>query len=87
MEELSFTKMIKVRAGSFSATLCAQGNLFVWGEGTFGKFYSPRRVKSAKKLEIADFQIARSGIAALITQAGTVYSWGVNDLGQLGHGD
>lgn len=55
LDELSFTKMAKVRAGSYSASLCTQGNLFIWGEGIFGEFYTPRRVKSAKKLEIADF--------------------------------
>lgn len=61
--------------------------MYVWGEGSFGKFHSPHRIKSAKKMEISDFQISRGGIAMLITQQGTVYSWGPNELGQLGHGD
>jgi len=27
----------------------------VWGEGCFGQFYTPHRIKSGKNLEIADF--------------------------------
>ena len=55
LEELTFTKMIKVRAGQFSASLSTNGQLYVWGEGYFGKFHSPHRTKSGKKLDIADF--------------------------------
>jgi len=47
--------MVKIRAGSFSASLSADGMLYVWGEGTFGNFYTPHRIKSAKALDIADF--------------------------------
>ena len=36
LEELSFCKMTKVRAGNFSASLSQDGQLYVWGEGLFG---------------------------------------------------
>ena len=39
------------------------------------------------KLEILDFQISKGGLALVLTRHGTVYSWGQNDYGQLGHGD
>jgi alpha-tubulin suppressor-like RCC1 family protein len=55
LEDLSFAKMIKVRAGLFSAALSSDGQLYVWGEGKFGKFHSPHLMKSAKELEIVDF--------------------------------
>lgn len=55
LEELSFSRMVKVKAGSFSAALSADGQLYVWGEGSFGKFYTPHRIKSAKSLDISDF--------------------------------
>ena len=87
LDGLTFTKMTKIRAGSFSAALSADGLLFVWGEGTFGKFHSPHRVKSSKRIEIVDFQLSRSGLAAIVTQDGKLYTWGENDVGQLGHGD
>ena len=79
--------MIKVRAGSFSAALAADGDLLVWGEGTFGQFHTPHRIKSAKTLDIHDLQISRGGLAVLVSRSGTCYSWGPNDVGQLGHGD
>lgn len=31
IEELSFTNMIKIRAGYFSASLSSDGQLYVWG--------------------------------------------------------
>lgn len=85
--ELSFSKMVRVRAGAFSAALSSEGQLYVWGEGTFGKFYSPHRIKSGKNLEIQDFQVSNGGLALVLSRSGTVYTWGPNDYGQLGHGD
>ena len=87
IEELSFTRMVKVRAGFFSASLSSDGQLYVWGQGSFGEFYTPHRVKSAKSLDILDFQVSRGGCAALLTRAGKLYTWGPNENGQLGHGD
>ena len=79
--------MIKVRAGSFSAALSADCDLLVWGEGTFGKFHTPHRIKSAKTLDIHDLHISRQGLAVVLSRSGTCYTWGLNDVGQLGHGD
>lgn len=79
--------MVKVRAGSFSAALSSDQQLFVWGRGVFGEFYTPHRVKSVNKLDMLDFQLSKGGIALILTRHGTVYSWGANDFGQLGHGD
>jgi alpha-tubulin suppressor-like RCC1 family protein len=47
--------MIKIRAGSYAASLSSTGRLYIWGEGNFGKFHSPHLMKSAKSLEINDF--------------------------------
>ena len=59
----------------------------MWGKGIFGEFYTPHRVKSVNKLDIIDFQISKGGMALILTRQGTLYSWGYNDFGQLGHGD
>lgn len=59
----------------------------MWGEGVFGKFYAPHRIKSAKGLEIADFGLSRTGLAAIVSRKGQIYTWGPNETGQLGHGD
>ena len=55
LEELSFAKMVKIRAGSFSAALSTDQQMFVWGRGIFGEFYTPHRVKSINKLDILDY--------------------------------
>lgn len=45
VEELSLKKMIKVIAGGYSAALSNENELYVWGEGPFGQFANPHRVK------------------------------------------
>ena len=87
LEELSFSRIVKVRAGSFSAALSIDQQLFVWGKGIFGEFFTPHRVKGASKLDIFDFQVSKGGSAFILTNDGEVYSWGNNESGQLGHGD
>jgi len=68
LEELSFSRMVQVRAGSFSAALSTDHQLFVWGRGIFGEFYTPHRVKSVNKLDILDFQISKGGLAVILTR-------------------
>lgn len=46
LQELSFMKMAKVRAGPFSASLSIDNQLYIWGSGSFGEFFTPHRVKS-----------------------------------------
>ena len=87
LTELKFVHVQKVRAGSFSAALSLDGQMFVWGEGHFGRFDSPHRVKCGKKFDIVDVQVSRAGLAALINKDGSVYTWGPNEAGQLGQGD
>jgi|LauGreDrversion4_2_1035121.scaffolds.fasta_scaffold164429_1 hypothetical protein len=50
LNELQRTKILKVRAGSFSAALSIDGKMLVWGEGCFGKFNSPHKIKGDKDL-------------------------------------
>jgi alpha-tubulin suppressor-like RCC1 family protein len=52
LAELSFTKIVKVRAGAFSAGLSMDQQLYLWGTGPFGQFYTPHRVKSVNKFEL-----------------------------------
>ena len=73
--------MVQVRAGTFSAALSADQQLFVWGRGVFGEFYTPHRVKSVNKLDILDFQLSKGGAALILTREGSVYTWGNNEFG------
>lgn len=38
--------MRKVAAGSFSASISENGDLYLWGSGVFGEFLTPHRVKT-----------------------------------------
>jgi len=76
--------MTRVKAGTFSASLSVDNQLYLWGCGTFGEFFTPHRVKSVQNLELADFDLGKSGFLAVLTRQGSVYTWGVNDFGQLG---
>lgn len=58
--------------------------LYLWGTGSFGQFYTPHRVKSVNKFEMTDFQLGRAGFITVLTRSGEVYTWGTNDAGQLG---
>ena len=87
MKELSFAKVNKVRSGSFTAALSDEDQLYVWGRGAFGDFYTPHRVKSFRNLKIKDFQISSGGTSLVLTTEGEVYAWGANNYGQLGLND
>lgn len=55
LKEIDFAKIVKVRAGSFSAALSQDQQLYIWGKGTFGNFYRPHRVKFFQTQIIEDF--------------------------------
>ena len=67
LNELSFTNIIDIRAGSFSAALSSENQFYVWGKGVFGDFYTPYRVKSFNELNIRDFQISRGSSSYVLT--------------------
>jgi len=81
INELSFIKMTKVRAGSFAASLSSDGQLYIWGSGVFGEFFTPHRVKSTTSIDVLDFQIGYKGFACVVTRKGELYTWGYNDAG------
>lgn len=87
LKELSFIRMTKVRAGQFSAAVSVDGQLYIWGCGAFGEFYTPHRVKSVQGLDFADLQVGRGGFLGLLTRQGAVFTWGCNEQGQLGQRD
>jgi alpha-tubulin suppressor-like RCC1 family protein len=65
VEELTFTKFTQVRAGQFSGALAADQSLYIWGEGIFGKYHTPKRLKLP--FPVSDFQISRGGHACILT--------------------
>ena len=46
VQDIAHMPMRYIAAGSFSASIEAEsGSLYLWGNGTFGEFESPQRVK------------------------------------------
>lgn len=86
IEDISHITMSYVAAGSFSASISKDtGSLYLWGTGTFGQFFTPHRVK---KIEGKAIQVAIGDKFGLVmTEERDLYTWGINDNGQLGSGD
>ena len=86
VEDISHIQMKYVAAGSFSASISQEaGSLYLWGTGTFGKFNTPHRVKKIEQNAIS-VDIGES-FGVVLTEDRQLYSWGINQDGQLGSGD
>lgn len=59
--------MVKIGAGSFSTSVSESGELYIWGEGTFGKFEVPHKIKSGSKFK--DVKVSNN-FAATISETG-----------------
>lgn len=55
LKELNFAHVTKIRAGGFNAALSSENQLYVWGRGKFGDFFTPHRVKFFENYTIKDF--------------------------------
>lgn len=75
----------KVSAGHHSAAVTDNGDLYIWGKGSFGEYSRPTRV-AGMKVAIKDVSIGTFSGGA-IDEEGNVWTWGVNNKGQLGHGN
>ena len=75
-----------IAAGSFSASISDETrSLFLWGSGTFGQFLTPHRVKKIRGE--TNMVAVGDGFGIALTEQGFLYSWGENNVGQLGSGD
>ena len=86
VEDISHIPMKTIAAGTFSASIAKEsGSLYLWGTGTFGEFKTPHRVRKIDK-KVLQVEIGESfGIA--LTEERRIYTWGINENGQLGSGD
>ena len=82
-------KRISVHANLFAA-ISEQGHLYTWGssgDGQLGRPTSPTPSgtpgRIAERTDWADVSIGNSTVLAL-TEGGELYSWGLNDTGQIG---
>ena len=95
LESLLGHKLCQVGCGGqHAAVLGADGSLYTWGHGGFGRLGHgdtlpcslPRRVLALKQIKIKQFTCGFAYCAA-VTNEGVVYTWGAGDNGRLGLGD
>ena len=93
IEALQGLDMAKVVAGNLvSFALTKYGEVWAWGSGPCLGFGSaeaislaPQLIEDLMDVFVVDICIGDSHCLAL-TQDGTLYSWGINTMGQCGHG-
>ena len=76
--------VLKVAAGYHSAAVSDNGELFVWGTGTFGEFLTPHKMYFQDKVKEVSIG---STFSVAYLQNRTVYAWGNNANGELGLND
>ena len=78
--------IVTIAAGYHSGALDSQGNLYIWGSGSFGELLKPKKIVlpvPVDQLFIRGF----FGAVASTTQDQRVYTWGNNTYGELGSGN
>lgn len=75
----------KVACGQHSGAISANGELYLWGTGTFGIHLAPHKVATREMPRAAELDIGGSfGVA--LDLAGRLWVWGANTSGELGVG-
>jgi E3 ubiquitin-protein ligase HERC2 len=91
----SNVKIIQVSCGSYhSLALTADGRLYSWGYGAYGRLghndtsnvATPIKIEGFNYVPFAAVSAGHSHSMAL-SEEGEIYTWGKNSYGQLGHGD
>ncbi|KAL4510063.1 hypothetical protein ABPG72_010256 [Tetrahymena utriculariae] len=83
--ELEHSFIKKIFAGSHSAAITDESEVYFFGKSQLGQFLYPQLVKICQG-DINEISIGNHfGVA--VTNEGKVYSWGINQQGQLGQGD
>jgi alpha-tubulin suppressor-like RCC1 family protein len=76
--------VLKVAAGYHSAAVSDNGELFVWGTGTFGEFLTPHKLYFQDRVK----EVSIGGTFSVVyLQNQAVYAWGNNANGELGLND
>jgi alpha-tubulin suppressor-like RCC1 family protein len=93
--DLSSKGVVSVSAsGSHTACVTKDGELFTWGYGEYGKLGhgdesdqdTPKRVEALVGVKVT-MVCCGYGHTAVCTEDGHVYTFGLGEEGQLGHGD
>lgn len=94
-QSLAGQVVVQVTCGSYhTAAVTANGALFTWGGGMYGKLghgnevghSTPKRVEALAGLAVSQIACG-SRHTAIITTNGAIYTWGDKENGVAGHGD
>ncbi|XP_069834360.1 probable E3 ubiquitin-protein ligase HERC6 isoform X2 [Dendropsophus ebraccatus] len=95
IHSLEAQTIVDVSCGwNHSVAICNEGNIFTWGEGSQGQLGSgqfpqkspiPRKIAGLSGLRIIQISCGHFHTVALSADS-NVFSWGKNDVGQLGLG-
>ncbi|MBK8475468.1 MAG: hypothetical protein IPL39_03940 [Opitutaceae bacterium] len=93
----SQTVAFAMQGDSHSLVLTREGNLFAWGDNTYGQLGNLSNVASSTPVAtlmtggLAGQQVSTLAVGAYhnvaLARGGVVFTWGANDKGQLGRGN
>ena len=79
--------VMQIAAGTHSGAVDCDGQIYIWGQGVFGKYLSPLKISNRDDLGYFDSISISYGFGVAKSKHGKVYAWGLNSNGQLGQGD
>jgi len=87
----NLSEIIKIRAGGHSGAIDQFGKLFLWGNSFLGDFETPKEIDKILPHLKKDIGRIRSldisnDFTMMLNKKGQLYSWGLNNSGQLGNG-
>jgi len=82
---LDSVPIAKVACGHHSGAVSEQGELYLWGTGTFGELLTPQLVSNAAA-KFVDVCVGGS-FGAAVDSENCLWTWGSNTNGELGLGD
>ncbi|XP_053688822.1 probable E3 ubiquitin-protein ligase HERC2 isoform X2 [Sabethes cyaneus] len=80
---------------SYSAAITANGELYTWGRGTYGRLghgnsddkFIPMQVQALKSYTVVDVALGSGDAHSMcVTDGGLLFAWGDGDFGKLGNG-
>ena len=81
------------KAGSFSGGIKSDGSLWMWGGNNLGQLGNTTRTSRSSPIQTItggknwkQLAIAGAGTTGAIKTDGTIWTWGLNDKGQMGDG-
>jgi X-linked retinitis pigmentosa GTPase regulator len=77
--------VVKVEANYNSACISAEGELFMWGKGSFGEFGFPQKIMTISG-KVKDVSLGLT-VGVATDEQGIAWTWGPNENGELGVGD